>query len=77
MLGRFVETCLAKRGLVIAFFAVLIGLGILALKEISIDAIPDIGENQVIVYADWQGRSPKDVEDQVTYPLSVNLMGIP
>jgi len=39
----------------------------------AVDAIPDLSENQVIVYADWPGRSPREVEDQVTYPLSVNL----
>ena len=41
-----------------------------------VDAIPDLSENQVIVFADWPGRSPKEVEDQVTYPLSVNLQGL-
>ena len=40
------------------------------------DAIPDLSENQVIVFADWAGRSPQEVEDQVTYPLSVNLQGL-
>ena len=41
------------------------------------DAIPDIGENQQIVFTEWPGRSPRDVEDQVTYPLTASLMGIP
>ena len=41
------------------------------------DAIPDIGENQQIVFTEWPGRSPQDVEDQVTYPLTVTLQGIP
>ena len=41
------------------------------------DAIPYIGENQQIVFTEWPGRSPQDVEDQITYPLSVSLMGIP
>jgi len=41
------------------------------------DVIPDIGENQCIVFTDWPGRSPQDVEDQVTYPLTVNLLGVP
>ena len=41
-----------------------------------IDAIPDLSENQVIVYADWPGRSPQEVEDQITYPLSVSLQGL-
>ena len=41
-----------------------------------IDAIPDLSENQVIVFTDWPGRSPQEVEDQVTYPLTVNLQGL-
>ncbi|HDP33572.1 MAG TPA: efflux RND transporter permease subunit, partial [Candidatus Hydrogenedentes bacterium] len=44
---------------------------------VPVDAIPDIGENQQIVFTEWPGRSPQDVEDQVTYPLTVNLLGIP
>ena len=46
-------------------------------KPLSVDAIPDIGENQQIVFSEWMGRSPKDVDDQVTYPLTVSLLGIP
>ncbi|HSH00757.1 MAG TPA: efflux RND transporter permease subunit, partial [candidate division Zixibacteria bacterium] len=42
-----------------------------------VDAIPDIGENQQIVFTEWMGRSPQDVEDQVGYPLTVSLLGIP
>jgi copper/silver efflux system protein len=44
---------------------------------VAVDAIPDLGENQQIVFTDWPGRSPRDVEDQVTYPLTVQLMGLP
>jgi Cu(I)/Ag(I) efflux system membrane protein CusA/SilA len=44
---------------------------------VPVDAIPDIGENQQIVYTKWQGRSPQDIEDQVTYPLTTSLLGIP
>jgi copper/silver efflux system protein len=44
---------------------------------VAVDAIPDLGENQQIVFTDWMGRSPRDVEDQVTYPLTVQLMGLP
>jgi copper/silver efflux system protein len=44
---------------------------------IGVDAIPDLGENQQIVFTEWGGRSPRDVEDQVTYPLTVQLMGLP
>ncbi|TEU03168.1 MAG: efflux RND transporter permease subunit [Candidatus Aminicenantes bacterium] len=60
-----------------ALFVLVIGWGYWALNNTPIDAIPDIGENQQIVFVDWPGRSPKDIEDQVIYPLSVKLMGIP
>lgn len=44
---------------------------------VSVDAIPDIGENQQIVYTKWMGRSPQDIDDQITYPLTTSLLGIP
>lgn len=77
MINRIIEFCLNNRLLVIFFTILLVLAGIWALKRTPIDAIPDIGENQIIVYAEWPGRSPQDVEDQVTYPLTVNLTGIP
>ena len=46
-------------------------------SPVPTDAIPDIGENQQIVFTEWMGRSPQDVEDQITYPLTVSLLGIP
>lgn len=49
----------------------------LARDPVAVDAIPDIGENQQIVFTEWMGRSPQDVEDQITYPLTVALLGIP
>ena len=55
----------------------LAGAGVWALLNTPVDAIPDIGELQVLVIADWPGRSPRDVEDQITYPLTTKLMGIP
>src|SRR5687768_17160072 len=51
--------------------------GYFALLNTPVDAIPDIGEKQVIVYADWSGRSPQDVDDQVTFPLTTSLTGTP
>jgi len=45
--------------------------------SVAVDAIPDIGENQQIVFTEWKGRSPQDVEDQITYPLTTALLGIP
>jgi len=46
-------------------------------SPVPVDAIPDIGENQQIVFTEWMGRSPQDVEDQITYPLTVSLLGVP
>jgi Cu(I)/Ag(I) efflux system membrane protein CusA/SilA len=51
--------------------------GILPSDPVAVDAIPDIGENQQIVFTKWQGRSPQDIEDQITYPLTSSLLGIP
>lgn len=51
--------------------------GILPRNPVPVDAIPDIGENQQIVATEWMGRSPKDIQEQITYPLSTSLMGIP
>ncbi|WP_198151500.1 efflux RND transporter permease subunit, partial [Formosa algae] len=53
------------------------GHGLLPSDPVSVDAIPDIGDNQQIVFTKWDGRSPQDIEDQITYPLTTTLMGIP
>ena len=53
------------------------GVSWLPRDAVSVDAIPDIGENQQIVFTKWMGRSPQDVEDQITYPLTSSLLGIP
>ncbi len=52
-------------------------IGALPSDPVAVDAIPDIGENQQIVFTQWQGRSPQDIEDQITYPLTTSLLGIP
>lgn len=52
-------------------------LDFLPTDPVPVDAIPDIGENQQIVFTDWPGRSPQDIEDQITYPLTTTLLGIP
>ena len=51
--------------------------GILPRDPVPVDAIPDIGDNQQIVSTEWMGRSPKDIQDQITYPLTSALLGIP
>ncbi len=77
MIGRLIEWCLKNRLLVLAAYLLIVGAGIWSMLNTPVDAIPDIGELQVIVFADWPGRSPRDVEDQIIYPLTTNLLGIP
>ncbi len=77
MVNLIIRWCLNNRFVVILVTLLLLGIGYYALINIPIDAIPDIGDKQVIVLADWPGRSPQDVEDQVTYPLTTTLSGTP
>jgi copper/silver efflux system protein len=76
MIQRMIEFSLKNRGLVLLAYSVLAAWGYWALSRTPIDAIPDLSENQVIVFTDWTGRSPQEVEDQITYPLTVNLQGL-
>ncbi|MFN3477370.1 MAG: efflux RND transporter permease subunit, partial [Candidatus Methylomirabilales bacterium] len=76
MIDRLIESSLRNRFLVIAFYVAVAAWGIWALQKTPIDAIPDLSENQVTVFTDWPGRSPQEVEDQITYPLTVNLQGL-
>src|ERR1700687_1591994 len=76
MIQRLIEFSLKNRGLVLLAYLVLAAWGYWALLRTPINAIPDLSENQVIVFTDWPGRSPHEVEDQITYPLTVNLQGL-
>src|SRR5688572_1763089 len=76
VIQRLIEWSMRNRFLVICGTLILIAIGIFELRRAPVDAIPDLSENQVIVFADWPGRSPQEVEDQLTYPLSVNLQGL-
>src|SRR6478672_7129093 len=76
MISRVIEWSLRNRFIVASAILFVIAFGIHALFNTPVDAIPDLTENQVIVFADWTGRSPQEVEDQITYPLSVNLQGL-
>src|SRR5260370_4805990 len=76
MINRLIEFSLKNRFLILLVYALLAVWGYWALLRTPIDAIPDLSENQVIVYTDWAGRSPQEVEDQITYPLTVNLQGL-
>src|ERR671920_1923452 len=76
-ISRLIELALRNRALVVALYLGLAAWGYWALLSTPVDAIPDLSDNQVIVFTDWPGRSPQEVEDQVTYPLVTNLQGLP
>ena len=77
MVHKIIEWSLHNRWIVLLLATGLFIWGIFAVKKNPIDAIPDLSENQVIVYTEWMGRSPQLIEDQVTYPLVTNLQGLP
>ena len=76
MISRIIEFSLKNRLVVVLSYLVIAVWGYWALLHTPIDAIPDLSDNQVIVFTDWTGRSPQEVEDQVTYPLSTALQGM-
>ncbi len=88
LIGRLILFCLTNKLIIILVFAFIIAVGIyvapfdwklagMPRSPVPTDAIPDIGENQQIVFTEWMGRSPQDIEDQITYPLTVALLGVP
>ncbi|WP_269522525.1 efflux RND transporter permease subunit [Coraliomargarita parva] len=88
MINKLIRFCLENKLVVLLFTVVLIVWGIavapfdwesdiLPRDPVPVDAIPDIGENQQIVFTQWMGRSPQDIEDQITYPLTTALLGLP
>jgi Cu(I)/Ag(I) efflux system membrane protein CusA/SilA len=88
LIDRLLRFCLEKKLVVGLLLIGIIGWGIsvapfswdvgnLPRSPVPVDAVPDIGENQQIVFTEWMGRSPQDVEDQITYPLTVALLGVP
>ncbi|MET4142063.1 efflux RND transporter permease subunit [Pedobacter sp. UYP1] len=77
MINKLISLSLKNRYIVLIAAVILFAWGSYAVRENPIDAIPDLSENQVIVFTEWQGRSPQIMEDQVTYPLVSNLQGIP
>ena len=77
MVQKLIELALRNRFIVLLTAGCLFAWGIYSVRQNPIDAIPDLSENQVIVFTEWMGRSPQVIEDQVTYPLVSNLQGIP
>ena len=87
-LGSLIRFCLENRFVVFLLFTMVVVWGLMVApfdydikglprNPVPVDAIPDIGENQQIVFTEWMGRSPQDVEDQIGYPLTVSLLGMP
>ena len=76
MIDNIIEYSARNRLIILVLFALVIVWGGWAVYTTPVDAIPDLSENQVIVFADWTGRSPQEVETQVTQPLSLNLQGL-
>jgi Cu(I)/Ag(I) efflux system membrane protein CusA/SilA len=77
MVEKLIELSLRNRFVVLMAAAGLFAWGYYSIRQNPVDAIPDLSENQVIVFTEWMGRSPQVMEDQVTYPLVSNLQGIP
>jgi Cu(I)/Ag(I) efflux system membrane protein CusA/SilA len=77
MLDKLIEFSLKNRVIIIALSVLLVIWGAFTVRDTPIDAFPDLSENQVLVYADWMGRGPQEVQDQVTYPLETALRGLP
>ncbi|HEX4495487.1 MAG TPA: efflux RND transporter permease subunit [Thermoanaerobaculia bacterium] len=76
MIDRLIDFSLRNRFLVLGVTLLIAAAGLYTVHTNPVDAIPDLSETQVIVFADWPGRSPQEVEDQVTYPMTVNLQGL-
>ena len=77
MIQNLISFSIRNKFLVLLVAAGLFGWGIHSAQTNKIDAIPDLSENQVIVFTPWMGRSPQIIEDQITYPLVTNLQGLP
>lgn len=86
--GKVIFFCLKNKLVVVLITLAVVALGLMVApfdwnlgglprNPVAVDAIPDIGENQQIVFTEWQGRSPQDIDDQITYPLTTDLLGIP
>src|SRR5947209_4575942 len=76
MIEHLIEASIRNRFLVLLVTAALALFSVYAVLHTPMDAVPDLSENQVIVFTDWMGRSPREIEDQITYPLSLKLQGL-
>jgi len=77
MVKNVLDFCIRERLVILVACVAVVAYGWHCTQTVPLDAIPNVGENQVIVLTEWMGRSPKDIEDQITYPLSVALQAVP
>jgi Cu(I)/Ag(I) efflux system membrane protein CusA/SilA len=77
MIEKIIDWSANNRFIVILLYIILIGFGIYSVINLPVDAIPDLSENQVIIFTEWMGRSPQIIEDQVTFPIVSGLQGLP
>lgn len=77
MINQLISWSVKNKWIVIILYSMMILYGIFSVITTPVDAIPDLSENQVIIYTEWMGRNPQIIEDQITYPLTSNLQGIP
>ena len=77
MIAKIIEAAVRNRFLVILITLIIIAIGIHHLYNLPVDAIPDLSDIQVIVYAEYPGQAPQIVEDQVTYPLATTMLAVP
>jgi Cu(I)/Ag(I) efflux system membrane protein CusA/SilA len=77
MIEKIIDWSANNRFIIIIMYLIVIGFGIYSVVNLPVDAIPDLSENQVIIFTEWMGRSPQIVEDQVTYPIVSGLQGLP
>jgi Cu(I)/Ag(I) efflux system membrane protein CusA/SilA len=77
MIEKIIDFSVKNRFVILLLYIGIAGYGIYSMMHTPVDAIPDLSENQVIIWTEWMGRSPQIIEDQITYPLTTNLQGMP
>ncbi len=77
MIEKIIDWSANNRFIVILLYIIIVGFGIYSVINLPVDAIPDLSENQVIIFTEWMGRSPQIIEDQVTFPIVSGLQGLP
>ena len=77
MIEKIIDFSVKNRFVILLLYIGIVAYGIYSMMHTPVDAIPDLSENQVIIWTEWMGRSPQIIEDQITYPLTTNLQGMP